>query len=69
MQPCFKDRRKFSNGGWERTSLPCQTMLDDVQIDVSSYVVVKVDIVHVNSRPEAGSATRQYDADSARCNY
>jgi hypothetical protein len=25
---------------------PCQTMLDDVQIDTSSYVVVKVDMVH-----------------------
>jgi hypothetical protein len=27
----------------------CQTMLDDVQIDASSYVVVKVDMVHENS--------------------
>jgi hypothetical protein len=27
---------------------PRQTMLDDVQIDASSYVVVKVDIVHEN---------------------
>jgi hypothetical protein len=27
---------------------PCQTMLDDVQIDTSSYVVVKVDMVHDN---------------------
>jgi hypothetical protein len=25
---------------------PRQTMLDDVQIDTSSYVVVKVDMVH-----------------------
>jgi hypothetical protein len=25
-------------------------MLDDVQIDVSSYVVVKVDMVHENSK-------------------
>jgi hypothetical protein len=27
---------------------PCQTMLDDVQINTSSYVVVKVDMVHDN---------------------
>jgi hypothetical protein len=27
---------------------PGQTMLDDVQIDTSSYVVVKVDMVHDN---------------------
>jgi hypothetical protein len=29
---------------------PCQTMLDDVQIDASSYAVVKVDMVHGNSK-------------------
>jgi hypothetical protein len=29
---------------------PCQTMLDDVQIDTSSYIVVKVDMVHDNSK-------------------
>jgi hypothetical protein len=29
---------------------PCQTMLDDIQIDASSYVVVKVDMVHENSK-------------------
>jgi hypothetical protein len=29
---------------------PCQTMLDNVKIDVSSYVVVKVDMVHENSK-------------------
>jgi hypothetical protein len=27
---------------------PCQTMLNDVQIDTSSYVVVKADMVHDN---------------------
>jgi hypothetical protein len=27
---------------------PCQTMLDDVKIDVSSYAMVKVDMVHEN---------------------
>jgi hypothetical protein len=27
---------------------PHQTLLDDVQIDASAYVVVKVDIVHEN---------------------
>jgi hypothetical protein len=29
---------------------PCQTMLNDVQIDTSSYVVVKVNKVHDNSK-------------------
>jgi hypothetical protein len=29
---------------------PCQTMLDDVEINTSSYVVVKVDMVHENSK-------------------
>jgi hypothetical protein len=29
---------------------PCQTMLDDVQIDTSFYVVVKVDMVQENSK-------------------
>jgi hypothetical protein len=27
---------------------PRQTILDDIEIDVSSYVVVKVDMVHEN---------------------
>jgi hypothetical protein len=29
---------------------PCQTILDDVKIDTSSYDVVKVDMVHDNSK-------------------
>jgi hypothetical protein len=29
---------------------PCQTMLNNVQIDTSSYVVVMVDMVHDNSK-------------------
>jgi hypothetical protein len=29
---------------------PRHSMLDDVEIDVSSYVVVKVDMVHENSK-------------------
>jgi hypothetical protein len=29
---------------------PCQTMLDDVKINTSSYFVVKVDIVYDNSK-------------------
>jgi hypothetical protein len=29
---------------------PHQTMLDDVQIDTSSYAVVNVDMVHDNSK-------------------
>jgi hypothetical protein len=28
----------------------CQTMLDDIQINTSSYVVLKMDIVHDNSK-------------------
>jgi hypothetical protein len=28
---------------------PCQTILDDIQIDTSSYVVAEVDMVHDNS--------------------
>jgi hypothetical protein len=27
---------------------PCQTMLDDIEIDASSYAMVKVDMVHEN---------------------
>jgi hypothetical protein len=29
---------------------PCQTILDDIQIDTSSYAVVKMDMVHENSK-------------------
>jgi hypothetical protein len=29
---------------------PCQIMLDDIEINISSYVVVKVDMVHENSK-------------------
>jgi hypothetical protein len=29
---------------------PCQTMLDYVEIDTSSYIVVKVDMVHENPK-------------------
>jgi hypothetical protein len=29
---------------------PHQAMLDDIEIDTSSYVVVKVDMVHENSK-------------------
>jgi hypothetical protein len=29
---------------------PCQTMLDNVQINTSSYAVVKVDMMHNNSK-------------------
>jgi hypothetical protein len=50
MQPYFIGQRKLSNGGRERVVYPRQTMLDDVQIDVSSYVVVKVDMVQENSK-------------------
>jgi hypothetical protein len=30
---------------------PHWTLLDDVHIDASTYVVVKVDMVHENSKP------------------
>jgi hypothetical protein len=29
---------------------PCQTMLDNVEIDISSYPVIKVDMMHENSK-------------------
>jgi hypothetical protein len=29
---------------------PCQTMLDDIQINTSSYAAVKVNMVHDNSK-------------------
>jgi hypothetical protein len=29
---------------------PRQTMLDDIQINISSYIVVKLDMVHENSK-------------------
>jgi hypothetical protein len=49
---------------------PHQTLLDDVQINASAYVVVNVDMVYENAKKhEAASATRQYDADSVGCNY
>jgi hypothetical protein len=50
MQPYFIGRRKLSNGSQERASISYQTMLDDIEIDTSSYVVVKVDMVHDNSK-------------------
>jgi hypothetical protein len=45
MQPYFSGQRKLSNGGQERSSV---SMLDNIEIDSSSYVVVKVDMVHEN---------------------
>jgi hypothetical protein len=50
MQPYVIGRRKLSNGVRRGLVYPCQTMLDDVQIDTSSYIVVKVDMVHDNSK-------------------
>jgi hypothetical protein len=29
---------------------PCQTMLDDIEINISSYAMVKVDMVQENSK-------------------
>jgi hypothetical protein len=49
---------------------PHQTILNDVDIDVSSYAMVKVDMVHKNSKDlKLESATRRYDADYAGCSY
>jgi hypothetical protein len=43
-------RVSFRMEVWRWLVYPRQTMLDDVQIDTSSYAVVKVDIVHNNSK-------------------
>jgi hypothetical protein len=64
MQPYFIGRRKLLNGGWERLVYPHQTMLDNVQIDASSYVVVKLDMVHVNLKD-----LKRYNIDYAGCSY
>jgi hypothetical protein len=54
MQTYVIGRRKLLNGGRKRARrglvYPGQTMLDDIQIDTSSYAVVKVDMVHDNSK-------------------
>jgi hypothetical protein len=33
-----------------RLVYPCQTMLDDIKIDASSYAMVKMVMVHENSK-------------------
>jgi hypothetical protein len=43
-------RVSFRMEVWRWLVYPRQTMLDDVQIDTSSYAVVKVDMVHDNSK-------------------
>jgi hypothetical protein len=52
---------------------PHQTLLDDIQIDASSHVVVKVDkvdyVLVYPQNPEVGCATRQYNTNSVGCNY
>jgi hypothetical protein len=54
---------------------PYQTMLDDVQIDTSSYAVVKVDMVHDNSKdlklevPPDDTALTMYDAITRRVQW
>jgi hypothetical protein len=45
---------------------PRQTMLDDVQIDTSSYTVVKVDMVHDNLKD---LKLEMPDAAYAGCSY
>jgi hypothetical protein len=50
MQPYFIGRRKLSNECQEMASVSYQTMLDDVEIDTSSDAMVKVDMVHDNSK-------------------
>jgi hypothetical protein len=54
---------------------PCQTMLDDVQIDTSSYAVVKMDMVHENSKdlklevPPDDTMLTMRDADTRRVQW
>jgi hypothetical protein len=54
---------------------PCQTMLDDLQIDTSSYAVVKVDMVHDNSKdqklevPPDDMTLTMHDAVTRRVNW
>jgi hypothetical protein len=50
MHPYFIGRRKLSNGGQKRASVSTSDHIDDVQINISSYAVVKVDMVHDNSK-------------------
>jgi hypothetical protein len=51
---------------------PHQTMLDDVEIDTLSYAVIKVDIVHDNSKdlklkvPPDDTTLTKWDAVSRR---
>jgi hypothetical protein len=42
------DRESFQMEVGRVLVYPCQTMLDNVKIDISYYVVVKVDMVHEN---------------------
>jgi hypothetical protein len=54
---------------------PCQTMLDDVKIDVSSYAMVKVDMVHENLKdlklevPPDDTTLTMRDAITRRVNW
>jgi hypothetical protein len=50
MQPYFIGQRKLLNGGRERASVSTSDMLHDIKIDASSYAMVKVDMVHENSK-------------------
>jgi hypothetical protein len=54
---------------------PCQTMLDNIQIDASSYAVVKVDMVHQISKdlklkvPPDGTTLTMWDAVTRRVQW
>jgi hypothetical protein len=50
MQPYFICQRKLLNEVERGLVYPRWTMLDDIQINTSSYVVVKVDMTHNNSK-------------------
>jgi hypothetical protein len=49
MQP-YIIGRKLSNEVGRGLVYPCQTIVNDIQIDTSSYDVVKVDMVYDNSK-------------------
>jgi hypothetical protein len=60
---------------WRGLVYPCQTMLDDIQIDASSYAVVKVDMVHDNLKelklkvPPDDTALTMWDAVARRVQW
>jgi hypothetical protein len=66
---------KLSNGGQERASVSTSDQLDDIEIDISSYAMVKVDMVHENSKhlklevPPADTTLTMWDAVTRRVQW